>query len=501
MRFSHLFSTATALAFFSGVLASDVIDLTHEDFDAVVKPEPLMLVEFFAPWCGHCKALAPHYEEAATELKQKGIKLAKVNCVDEADFCQSNGIQGYPTLRVYRNGEYTDYSGPRKADGIISYMTKQSLPAVSEVTKDNFEDFIKADKIVALALLSSPTDAPAPEFSAVANKHRDDYLFGLTTDQAVAEAAGVTPPAIVLFRSFDEPQTEFPYPLASATAKEIEEWIQDLSIPIIDEVGAENYQAYASSGKPLAYLFVDPTDEKLDEYIATVKPVAAKYRGKVNFVYIDAIKFGDHARALNLNEAKWPSFVIQDLQKQLKYPYEQGAEVTTEAIDSMVEQFLDGKLEPQLKSQPIPDTQDEPVFNLVGKQFDEVVFDDDRDVFIEFYASWCGHCKRLKPTWDSLGEHFANVKDRLTIAKMEATENDLPPTVPFRISGFPTLKFKQAGTRDFIDYDGDRSLESLIAFVEEHAKNPLDPNTPFGNKTPIQEAAQVVLEHEHHDEL
>lgn len=85
---------------------------------------------------------------------------------------------------------------------------------------------------------------------------------------------------------------------------------------------------------------------------------------------------------------------------------------------------------------------------------------------------------------------------------MEATENDLPPTVPFRVSGFPTLKFKKAGTRDFIDYDGDRSLESLIAFVEENAKNPLDPNVTFGNKTPVG-TEQVVLEHDHdhHDEL
>ncbi|CDO75582.1 hypothetical protein BN946_scf184858.g22 [Trametes cinnabarina] len=501
MRFSHLFSTAATFAFFSAVLASDVIDLTHDNFDAAVKPEPLMLVEFFAPWCGHCKALAPHYEEAATALKEKGIKIAKVNCVDEADFCQSNGIQGYPTLRVYRNGDFSDYTGPRKADGIISYMVKQSLPAVSEVTKDNFEEFKKADKIVALAILPSPTDAPAAEFSATANKHRDDYLFGLSTDPAVAEAAGVTPPAIVLFRSFDEPQTEFPYPLASATAKEIEDWIKELSVPLLDEVGAENYQLYAQSGKPLAYLFVDPTDEKLEEYLALVKPVAAKYKGKVNFVWIDAIKFGDHARALNLNEAKWPSFVLQDLQKQLKYPYDQGAEITTEAIDSMIARYLDGKLEPQLKSQPIPETQDEPVINVVGKQFEELVLDENKDVFIEFYASWCGHCKRLKPTWDSLGEHFANVKDRVTIAKMEATENDLPPSVPFRISGFPTLKFKPAGSQEFIDYDGDRSLESLIAFVEEHAKNPLDPSVPFGNKTPVEEAAQVVLEHEHHDEL
>lgn len=262
------------------------------------------------------------------------------------------------------------------------------MPAVADVTVANFEEFTKADKIVALAFVSTTSDAPAAEFSAAANKHRDDYLFGLTTDKGAIDAAGVTPPTIVLYRSFDEPVSEYPYPVASATVKDIEEWIKDLSIPVIAEVTTENYQAYAQSGKPLAYLFVDPTDSKLQEYVDALHPIASKYKGKVNFVYIDAIKFGDHAKALNLNEVKWPSFVVQDLSKQLKYPYDQGKEVTVEAVDEMVSQFLDGQLEPQLKSQPIPESQDEPVFNLVGKQFDEVVFDDEKDVFVEFYATW-----------------------------------------------------------------------------------------------------------------
>ena len=266
---------------------------------------------------------------------------------------------------------------------------RQSLPAVSEVTKDNFDEFQKADKIVAVAFVSSNTDAPAPEFSATANKHRDDYLFGLTTDKEVAEAAGVTPPAIVVYRSFDDPKTEYPYPIGSAQVKDIENWIAELSIPILDEVGAENYQTYAQSGKPLAYLFVDPTDEKHDENLAKIKPLAEKYRGKLNFVWIDAIKYADHARALNLVEPKWPSFVIQDLQKQLKYPLDQSKDYTVEDAAEQVALFLENKLEPQLKSQPIPEVQDEPVFNLVGKQFNEIALDDERDVFIEFYASWC----------------------------------------------------------------------------------------------------------------
>ncbi|KAK7470599.1 protein disulfide-isomerase precursor [Stygiomarasmius scandens] len=464
---------------------SDVLSLVASDFEAKVNPESLILVEFFAPWCGHCKALAPHYEEAATALKEKNIKLAKVDCVDQAELCQAWGVQGYPTLKVFKNGTPTDYGGPRKADGIISYMVKQSLPAVSEVTKANVDEFKKADKFVAIAYLSSPTEAPAAAFSATADKHRDDYLFGLTTDPDVIAADEIVTPAVVVYRSFDAPKVSFPYPISEVEVKDLESWMQDLAIPIIDEVSSENYQVYAQSGKPLAYLFIDPTDEKKDEYINALKPVAEEFKSKVNFVWIDAIKFGDHAKALNLQESKWPSFVVQDLVQQLKYPFDQSKEVTPAAASEWVSAFVKGELQPQLKSQPIPESQDEAVFNLVGKQFDEVVFDDAKDVFVEFYATWCGHCKRLKPTWDTLGEKYASVKDRITIAKMEATENDLPPSVPFRVSGFPTLKFKPAGSREFLDYEGDRSLESLVAFVEENAKNSLEAVLPQDSEAQV----------------
>ena len=50
--------------------------------------------------------------------------LWQVDCTEEADLCKEYGVNGYPTLKVFRNGVPTDYSGPRKADGIISYMIK-----------------------------------------------------------------------------------------------------------------------------------------------------------------------------------------------------------------------------------------------------------------------------------------------------------------------------------------------------------------------------------------
>ena len=259
---------------------------------------------------------------------------------------------------------------------------------MSEVTAVNHVEFQSADKVVAIAYLASSTDAPAAEFSAAAEAHRDEYLFGLSTDQEAFEAAGVTPPALIVYRTFDEARSEYPYPISGLTAEELAGWMEELSVPVLDQVNAENYRVYASSEKPLSYIFIDPNSEDKDALIDAIRPVAKKYKSQMNFVWIDAVQFGDHAKALNIGEKKWPAFVVQDMKKQLKYPLDQSVEVTPEAVSNLVELYFDGKAEPTLKSEPIPESQDEPVYVVVGKNFDEVVLDDSKDVFIEFYATW-----------------------------------------------------------------------------------------------------------------
>jgi protein disulfide-isomerase A1 len=80
---------------------------------------------------------------------------------------------------------------------------------------------------------------------------------------------------------------------------------------------------------------------------------------------------------------------------------------------------------------------------------------------------------------------------------MDATENDLPASVPFHIQGFPTIKFKPAGSREFITYEGDRSLENLISFVEGNAKNDVTLPPPGKAVEDDEEPAAT----EKHDEL
>lgn len=163
-RLSYLLLSAFAVL--GANAASSVLDLIPDNFDDIVlqsgKPA---LVEFFAPWCGHCKKLAPIYEELATnfEFAKDKVSIAKVDADAEKDLGRKFGVQGFPTLKWFdgKSDTPTDYQGGRDLDSLSSFIsektglkikTKKAAPsAVEMLTDTSFNAEVGGDKDVLVA--------------------------------------------------------------------------------------------------------------------------------------------------------------------------------------------------------------------------------------------------------------------------------------------------------------------------------------------------------------
>lgn len=348
-------------------------------------------------------------------------------------------------------------------------MNKQQLPAVSDVTPENHDDFTKTDKVVVIAY--GDAKHPVPEsFAKYANSARDQFVFGQVVGDNLPKLPGNPKlPAIVLYKSFDEGHNVLEHKnIKKITEEDLGDFVAANSVPLFAELGPDNFATYAESGKKLALLFADPADaEPREKIIEGLKDTARELRDKVNFVWIDGVKFGEYGKQLGVATDKLPAFAVQDLTEMLKYV--QSGDATVDSIKKHVAGVVSGDIKPTVKSEPVPESQDGPVYKLVANSWEDLFGDKEKDVFVEFYAPWCGHCQRLAPIWESLGEKYK--PDNVVIAQMDATENDIPAEAPFKVQGFPTLKFKPAGSDEFLDYNGDRSLESLTEFVESNRKS------------------------------
>ena len=91
----------------------DVVVLKERNFSDVIENNQYVMVEFYAPWCGHCQALAPEYAAAATELKGENVVLAKVDATEESELAHEYDIQGFPTVYFFVDGAHKPYPGQR----------------------------------------------------------------------------------------------------------------------------------------------------------------------------------------------------------------------------------------------------------------------------------------------------------------------------------------------------------------------------------------------------
>ncbi|XP_002740183.1 protein disulfide-isomerase A3-like [Saccoglossus kowalevskii] len=459
-------------------LASDVLELTDDDFEDTVAEQDIILVEFFAPWCGHCKKLAPEYEKAATDLKYSdpSVPLAKVDCTAEKDTCSRYGVSGYPTLKVFRDGEASDYNGPRSADGIIDYMKKQAGPTSREAkTVEDIDKLLSGKDLLVVGCFTDDSDAKK-EFLKFAGSERDNYKFVHTGEQAVLDRLGTENGDIVIFRpthlqsKFEDSKIKFDGTVKSGNLKK---FVKENSLGLCGHMTPDNHSQFK---KPLCVVYYDVDYRKntkgTNYWRNRIMKVAKKLSDKkIFFAVANREEFSHEVEANGLTDKSVDLPVVAIVTDEgHKYPMQADFTRDGKALEEFVNDYLDGKIEPYLKSEPIPESDDGPVKVIVAKNFQDIVMSEEKDVLIEFYAPWCGHCKSLAPKYDELAEKLS-ADDNIVIAKMDATANDVPP--PFEVRGFPTLYWVPMNNKPK-KYEGGREVDDFMKYIKREATKGLN---------------------------
>jgi protein disulfide-isomerase A1 len=348
-------------------------------------------------------------------------------------------------------------------------MTRQSLPLVSSLTTENLTHFKSADDYVLVAHVPAGDATGREAFEKAAEDLHRRFLCGMIETNDIDAAK------IVLYKNTDSAEEEageekeatFISPFDSEAIKT---FAVRAIIPAIGEVNSDTLSLYRESNLPVGWIFTSTAPDR-SRLVELLSPVARTHKNEIHFGTIDATEYAGTAADLNLEpDLGYPAFAILDFATVKKYPFPQTREITREAIAEFVADFLGGTLKPSITSQPVPEKQDGPVTVVVGRSFREMVVDNDRDVLVQIYAPWCGHSKRLAPKYEILGSEYAasNFTDKVTLAKIDGTVNDVPDGIP---KGYPMLMLYPAGSKDApVMYDGDRSLEDLVKFISEKGK-------------------------------
>jgi protein disulfide isomerase family A protein 3 len=466
------------IALFTCTFASDVLVLTDNDFESKAQEYDILLAEFYAPWCGHCKHLAPEYEKAATTLAQNDppVTLAKVDCTVETKTCSKYGVSGYPTLKIFKNGEVAeDYNGPREANGIVATMKSKAGPAYRVLeTLADYEKFLSNNDYSIVGYFDSDTNSLKADLVKVAGQLSEKFRFAYTTAKEILQKAGQTNKILIHQPKRLQSKFEEAFQVVEAVGDKLKSYIQQKIHGLVGHRTLSNAGDYSKPSVVVYYNVDYARDAKGTNYVRNRILKVAKKLADENVNVQFAVSNADEFRQ------ELGQFGVTDVKKDAKYALARGPndekyrltdEFSFEALEDFARKLVNGELEPYLKSQPVPE-QTEDVKVVVAKNFDEIVNDNTKDVLIEFYAPWCGHCKSLAPKYDELAKTLKN-ENSIVIAKMDATENDVPSQ--YNVRGFPTIYFAPKNDKtNPRKYEGGREVDEFIKYLAKESTDGLN---------------------------
>lgn len=446
----------------------NVLLLDDSNIDDIIKKYKHIMIEFYAPWCSHCKRLEPEYSKASVELIKTTINLAKIDGTVNPGVGPKFGIKGYPTLIYFESGKRINYMEGRTSKEIVAWLKNiaKDDPSTHLKTIEEVEEFKKSDDIVVVFFGNLGIDT---YFSY--SKQVENIKFGYCNSSECISNYNVIDGTVVLFKNFDNNRADL---VPGFRLEEFKKFIADEKSPLIYMIDEKNSNIVFKDRIPGLFFFYERQAniaKELEEILDDVA-VYAKSHGvqlftldKESPVELKVLEY------LNIKATEFPLVALIDARNKLKVNRLSG-KITSASVKELVQHFVEDKLEKKIKSEEIPAEQTSPVFKLVGKSFNIIVKNPKLDVLVKYYAPWCGHCQKFAPEYEAMAKLLTKSNPNLIIAEIDCTKND---TDNFQIGAFPSFHLWPAGeNKKYIYFKGERSTKGLINFLKENATHKIE---------------------------
>ncbi|KAI4462352.1 protein disulfide-isomerase a6 [Holotrichia oblita] len=370
LKLIFVFAVLSLLAESSTALystTSNVIELTPTNFDKlVVKGDQVWIVEFFAPWCGHCQQLVPEYEKAANALKGV-IKVGAVNADEHKELAGRYGVRGYPTIKIFGTdkNKAEDYNGQRTAQGIVdaglaaarskvnaqlggkssysSSSSKDDAKDVIELTDSNFNKLVLDSEDMWLVEFFAPWCGHcknlAPHWAEAATQLKGKVKLGAldaTVHTGKATEYGIQGfPTIKYFASGRKDSDSSKDYDGGRTTNDIVNWAleklaESAPAPEIVQVIDQHSFKETCEGKPLCVISVLPhildcQSDCRNNYLNLLNEMGEKYKNKMwGWIWVEAGAQLELENALDIGGFGYPAMAVVNV-KKMKYSILRGS--------------------------------------------------------------------------------------------------------------------------------------------------------------------------------
>ncbi|CAM9756350.1 unnamed protein product [Scytosiphon promiscuus] len=325
--------------------------------------------------------------------------------------------------------------------------------------------------------------------TAAQRMSRMGIRFGLVTGEDVLEELKyksgrvMAYPATRFMAEGDRPKQRYPGS-GPLDPEALQIWATKAVTPLVGLFTWENGARYQEIGLPELTAFtkvdLDERGDEFDQVASALRKVASARLPKRELSFLvasieDVASLASRFQFPEDGKSLEEGGVAVGIRKENEF-YRMDGKFDEETVAAFVDAYVKGSLKspvpiPHLGIPPAPppECRLSPISaeQLTTENFDEVVKEEGKDVMLEFYAPWCGHCQALKPVYAKVASEVADMPS-VVVAKMNADAHT--PPAEFKLESYPTLLFLKAGDKSNpIAYGGPRDKDALVAFIRENA--------------------------------